>query len=477
MKRSLKSLAMVAMVAAGVGLALPGAVRANVEVYQQVLPGTAWVMSPRGFDQTSYGSGVLVDHAKRWLVTNYHVVEEQSNVTVFFPVRVNGRVESRRTYYLENRATVGIPGRVIARDARRDLAVIELDRLPAAARAVTLAADSPSPAERVHSIGNPGKEDVLWVYTSGSVRQVFEHTWKAGGAGRVFDFAARVVLTQSPINPGDSGGPVVNDKGELVAVVSCSAPGQQNSECIDIREIRSVLDQARKGGAAAPPVAVAIRVDEAMRQAGLKFETLPGGLYRVPFNLPNGATQDVLVDGKTERFAGMEVRRVWAVTLTLNSPPSAHLATELLRRNGTRILGGWEVQQTQGQYRVTFSTWVVARASGPDLRSAIEATCKEASLIRRQFGSDQSGLTGTWTGIHSDLRGDIRCTLRMRANGTGEMTFAGAQVVTVDVRLENGALAALRDGRWQRLGTVMRNGNGRFTLDDGVSRIAFAREG
>src|SRR6266446_1549598 len=128
------------LLAAGLWLGVAPALRANEQVYQKVLPGTVWVMSPRGFDQVSSGSGALVDVAKKWVVTNYHVVEEYSEVVIFFPTEVDGQVASQRTYYLRNRDKVGIRGRVLARDARRDLAVIELPRLPAGAKAVPLAA-------------------------------------------------------------------------------------------------------------------------------------------------------------------------------------------------------------------------------------------------------------------------------------------------------------------------------------------------
>ena len=52
-----------------------------------------------------------------------------------------------------------------------DLALIELiDPLPEGTVELKLAADSADPADRVHSIGNPGASGALRVYTSGTVR-------------------------------------------------------------------------------------------------------------------------------------------------------------------------------------------------------------------------------------------------------------------------------------------------------------------
>jgi len=72
------------------------------------------------------------------------------------------------------------------------------------------------PGEVVYTIGNPGASDVLWVHSSGSVRQVAHLDYKMGSQ----EVNAWVVETQTPINSGDSGGPVVNGKIELVAINS-----------------------------------------------------------------------------------------------------------------------------------------------------------------------------------------------------------------------------------------------------------------
>src|SRR5271166_6427976 len=140
------------LVAAVLWFGLSAAAQANEQVYQQVLPGTAWVMAPVGVDRGSYGTGALVDRTKRWVVTNYHVVGEQDEVIVCFPAEVDGEVASQRGYYLRNLKSLGIRGRVIARNPRHDLALIALERLPASARPVPLAARSASPVQHIQSI-------------------------------------------------------------------------------------------------------------------------------------------------------------------------------------------------------------------------------------------------------------------------------------------------------------------------------------
>jgi serine protease Do len=416
------------LLTAGLWLSMVHAARANEQVYQKVLPGTVWVMSPRGFDKVSSGSGALVNLAKRWVITNYHVVEDQSEVVIFFPTEVDGQVANQRDYYLRNRDKVGIRGRVIARDARRDLTVIELPRLPAAAKPVPLAKRSASPGQRIHSIGNPGLSPALWVYTAGTVRQVVADRWQARGNGRMFSFEAWVVLTQSAVNPGDSGGPVVNDAGELVGVVSGTGPGQQNSTCIDVREVKTVLAAAAVAPAppevakarpqepfdrnrrtinnrelgsgdrvAPPPPSVRLpeggvpqaaggdaRVEKALGKAKLKYEVQPDGNYRVSLTLASGL-QDVILNARTNRYQHLELRRIWALAFALDGPLPGDLACHLLRLNGTGKLGAWELHLIQGRVCVVYAVRLPADADGPTLRAAIELIAGEAVALRQQL--------------------------------------------------------------------------------------------
>src|SRR5439155_6497125 len=168
-------------------------------------------------------------------------------VLVTFPVHQNGKsaaVAERGFYQDLIKTGRGIRGKVIAREQKCDLALIQLETVPEDARSLPLAADSPSPGQDVHSVGNPGQSGALWVYTPGKVRQVYHHKWRSGSGKDALDFEAKIVETQSPINRGDSGGPLVNNKGELVAVTQGHLlDAQQLSLFIDVSEVRSFLSR------------------------------------------------------------------------------------------------------------------------------------------------------------------------------------------------------------------------------------------
>jgi S1-C subfamily serine protease len=74
------------------------------------------------------------------------------------------------------------------------------------------------------------------------------------GSGQQFTINCRIVETDSPINPGDSGGPVVNDRGEVIAVVSGWDTRVRNvTWTIDVSEVRGLVQEYRNGQQAAAP--------------------------------------------------------------------------------------------------------------------------------------------------------------------------------------------------------------------------------
>lgn len=230
------------------GVSQARADQATKAIYKRTLHATAWVGASKGS-----GTAWVVDRAARLLVTNHHVVENDDNVRIVFPVFRNGKLLVERSGYAEE---PGFRGKVIDTDVSRDLAVIQLlDAMPEGTIELTLAADSAEPSDLVHSIGNPGASSALWVYTSGTVRAVYHKEWVNLIPDRktVLNRKTRVLETQSPVNHGDSGGPVVNDKGELVAVVSSGKEKDASgntvhliSWCIDVQDVRAFVDQTRR---------------------------------------------------------------------------------------------------------------------------------------------------------------------------------------------------------------------------------------
>jgi S1-C subfamily serine protease len=80
------------------------------------------------------------------------------------------------------------------------------------------------------------------------VRQVNPTKFKARTSdGGALEVEALVVETQVPTNPGDSGGPVVNERGELVAITQSNDTKQRLvSYHIDAGELRAFLSASHR---------------------------------------------------------------------------------------------------------------------------------------------------------------------------------------------------------------------------------------
>jgi tetratricopeptide (TPR) repeat protein len=218
---------------------------ATRNLYKKTLQGTVLVQTKNG----GWGTGWIVDKSRKLIVTNHHVTGDDDVVNVIFPRFKDGEVIAGRADYKDE---LGILAKVIDTDIDRDLAIVQASLLPEGTRELKLAAKSASPGDDVTSIGNPGASDALWVYTSGRARAVYEKTWFYSHKKGMLSHKAHVLETQAPTNPGDSGGPMVNDAGELVGVISGGKVWREDRPVtlmnwsIDVREVRSFLEQTRR---------------------------------------------------------------------------------------------------------------------------------------------------------------------------------------------------------------------------------------
>src|SRR5947209_5985587 len=197
------------------------------DIYNVLLKSTAWLYcssrDKEGARGKAYGSGCLINKQKRLVLTNDHVIANAKDITVFFAdMKDDGQPERSPAVYLKDKERLGITGKVVARSTAMDLALVELPRLPEGVCIVNLAAKSAAPGQNVFSIGasgaDPAKPDVsaLWRYTTGQVRLVRPFRVNSDDAKR----DTQALETTSPTNHGDSGGPMVNDRMQLVAVVA-----------------------------------------------------------------------------------------------------------------------------------------------------------------------------------------------------------------------------------------------------------------
>ncbi len=162
----------------------------NVRYPKQAHPAVVRVTVPGRGMTTSFGSGVLVavDQQQGMVLTNWHVVSEAAGqITVAFP-------DGFRS-----------PARVVRTDRDWDLAALSIRRPNA--QPVRLATQAPRPGEQLTIIG----------YGSGRYREAYGRCtqYVSPGGGLPFE----MVELSTSARQGDSGGPILNSRGELAGVL------------------------------------------------------------------------------------------------------------------------------------------------------------------------------------------------------------------------------------------------------------------
>jgi hypothetical protein len=355
-------------------LAMPNPIAtAGSAGYQKTLQSTAWVITSNAENETSTGTGVYIDAEKKLLLTNAHVVGDSRKAVIFFPSQLDGKLAVRRKHYLSNILKLGIQGDVVAIDRKRDLALIQLPKVPVDIQAIEMAEESTVPGTKVDLVGNPGDSEILWVYTSGTVRSVYQKKFKSSYGEH--DFMA--VETQSPIKPGDSGGPIVDEEGKLVGLAQSFSP--QNplvSFCVDVSEIRGMLKSPWKSA----PLATKILLDE----AGIQYTKHTSGHYKIDRGV-GSLTQSVFMAKDTEYHGRADVRRIWSTVQTTEDAPDATLMMRLMRQNTATKIGAWAVEKTSDGYIVFYVAKLDATASDEAVESTIDYVARLAAAMAKDL--------------------------------------------------------------------------------------------
>src|SRR5256885_948754 len=106
-------------------LALAPQAQADGEaVFKRLLKSTGWINCPQPGGGNSWGTCWVVDRAQRLVITNKHVVDRTTNVTVDFPLYERGQLLTKLSDYIPQAPHRGT---VVFFDERRDLALCRLD--------------------------------------------------------------------------------------------------------------------------------------------------------------------------------------------------------------------------------------------------------------------------------------------------------------------------------------------------------------
>jgi 2-alkenal reductase len=293
----------------------------SIKIFQAVSPSVVYVFArqapqkfftPEEGGEVQAGTGIIWDAAGH-VITNYHVIKGADELAVHLPT---GETVSVRT--------VGVA-------PNYDLAVLQLERTNVPIHPIAVGTSSNlQVGQAAFAIGNPyGLEQTL---TSGIISALHRQIPTTGGYE-----VAGAIQTDAPLNPGNSGGPLVDSAGRLIGVTSMIISGSGASAGVGLAIPVDVVNRVaaeliRVGRVPTPGIGIAVAPEEASAQAGIEgviiLKVYPGspaekaGLKGVT---ASGEIQDVItaangepvenVSGLTSLFERLGVGKT--VTLTV----------------------------------------------------------------------------------------------------------------------------------------------------------------
>ena len=163
------------------------------EVSERISPSTVLIYTKRKDGNYSSGTGFFI-RSDGYIATNYHVVEQgkEFEVTLYSAKRVSAEL--------------------VGTSKENDLAILKIkgSRYPA----VTFGnSDEVKVGDVAIVVGNPNGAHGAWTTTQGIISSVDRQSTVNNKAYKMFQ-------TDAAVNPGNSGGPLCNDQGEVIGVVT-----------------------------------------------------------------------------------------------------------------------------------------------------------------------------------------------------------------------------------------------------------------
>lgn len=172
-------------------------------IHAAVLPSIVFVEAAQAESMRSFsGTGVLIT-GSGYVLTNYHIVEETDYIEVML---------------LTDRTRTAYPAKVIGYDAGFDLTVLKFDGEGLGLTPARLGdSDLLAVGDPVYAVGNP-LGYLTGTMTEGIVSALNrEDEVDSRGLG--------MIQTSAALNPGNSGGALVNQQGQVVGITSAKITG------------------------------------------------------------------------------------------------------------------------------------------------------------------------------------------------------------------------------------------------------------
>jgi len=299
-----------------------------------------------------FGSGVIIT-ADGYIITNNHVIEDAENVEV--------KLNDNRTFQAD----------VVGRDPSTDIALLKVtaNDLPFIKYGDS---DQLRLGEWVLAVGNPF--NLTSTVTAGIVSA-------KGRSLGILDNDLRIesfIQTDAALNMGNSGGALVNTKGELVgitsAIVTPSGAYAGNSFAIPVTIARKVVEDLKQFGEVQRAI-IGVTIDEVTQEDAKKYK-----LSEV-----RGARITGIVPGGSAEAAGLKENDI------------------IIRFGGVSVSSPSELQEQVGKQRPGDKSLITYIRNGKEITVSItmKNVAGNTSVVTREMG----GATGVVFGARLESLG------------------------------------------------------------------------
>ena len=176
-------------------------------IYKNNVEAVVWIGNKK---EKGNGTGSIINN-KCEIITNWHVVGNAKKLYIWLLPDDPKKMDERLLMYEPS-----FTGTVINRNKRKDLALVKVEGLPKNIKIIRFGKTSDIPVgSTVYSIGHPSGE--AWTFSSGMVTQIRpNYKWDYESSSH----KANVIQHEVPTNPGNSGGPLLDENGLMVGVNS-----------------------------------------------------------------------------------------------------------------------------------------------------------------------------------------------------------------------------------------------------------------
>lgn len=236
---------------------------------------------PSASEATGTGTGVVITE-NGYIVTNAHVIYDSE---------YNSGLSEKITVHMNDGESYG--AEVVGYDTDCDIAVLKID-----ADGLTPAefgdSDSLRLGESVIAIGNPLGFDLMDTVTGGMVSGLNRNI-------TINDKAMNLIQTDAAINSGNSGGPLINDMGQVIGINSSKMSSSYGSASIEgigfaipSNEVSQIIDDLMSYGYVT-----------GKPQLGISCQDVTENVSRM-YNMPVGVYVTEVSEGSSAEKAGLQ---------------------------------------------------------------------------------------------------------------------------------------------------------------------------